>query len=70
MKDIWQQITEGLASVGGEEPAVRGAVLLGMGLVGLATMGVSVFRGRRAATRSRVNVDAPPGAEVEVRIGK
>jgi len=65
--EAWNNILEGLASVGGDDPVVRGAIVLGTGLVALTGLGVSLVKGRK--TRSRVNVDAPEGAHVEVRVG-
>lgn len=68
MNEAWQQITEGLASLGGEDPTARGAVLVGTGAVALLSLVTSWWRGRRA-DRVKVSVNAPSGEAVFVQIG-
>lgn len=69
MHEAWQQITEGLASLGGEDPALRGGVLVGTGAVALLSLVTSWWRGRRA-DRVKVSVNAPSGEAVFIQIGE
>lgn len=68
MCEAWQQITEGLSQIGGEDAALRGAVLLGTGLAAVASLGLSLLR-RKKPDRTRISVDAPPGERLSIRIG-
>lgn len=68
MREAWQQITEGLAQLGGEDPTVRGAALLATGLIAAGSLGLSLRR--RKPERTRISVDAPPGETVRVVINE
>lgn len=71
MREAWDQITEGLAQLGGEDPTVRGAALLVAGLATVGTLGVSLLRrGRKPADRTRISVDAPAGEALYIQVGE
>lgn len=69
MREAWQQITDGLAQLGGEDPTVRGAALLVAGLATVGTLSVSLLR-RKPADRTRISVDAPAGEALYIQVGE
>ena len=68
MREAWQQLTEGLSSIGGEDPAVRGAVLIGTGLIALLSLGTTWWRGKRP-DRVKISVNAPAGEALYIQVG-
>lgn len=69
--DALQNIREGIASIGGDDPFVKGVALIGTGLAALAGLSVAVWRGRRRSdfvdVRARIPADQDVGVLIETK---
>jgi hypothetical protein len=71
MNEILQRVIDGIAGIGGEDPFIRGIVLLASGLVALVGLAYSVLRGGRSKSQLKsgkvqINLDLLEDQDVSI----